>query len=402
MVETFAYEARNPDGQLVAGTIAADTLEQAGRLLGDRELFVVRLAIDRAVKRRSREDGRATRPQVAWCISQLSVMVETGVRLGDALEYLARQASDPKLKRLLQQVSRTVHEGRSFSEALEAYPRSFPPSLVALIRASEMSGTMGQVLRRASDYLMHDLQVLRRMRSALMYPAFMFTLCLAVTVFLLIFILPRFEAIFASRQSTLPGPTRALMALSDSIVRDWYLWGGAALLLGGAAMLWRGTAIGRRQLDVLSLRVPVVSNVMHKLCQSRMFRAMAILLDAGVPLIDAIDIVKEVVANHAYKALWVRVDEHIRHGENLSTPLLASPLVPESVTHMIESGERSGRLPFVFARLADFIEDEYDRAVKTATQFIEPCMILCMGGIVGFIAAALMLPLFQASQVAGR
>src|SRR5690606_15114987 len=156
-------------------------------------------------------------------------------------------------------------------------------------------------------YLLNDLQVLRRMRGAMMYPAFMGLLCVAVVVFLLVFILPRFEEVFASRQATLPAPTRLLMTLSDSIIAYWYAWGGGVLLAGVIVAGWRRTRAGKRQLDGLMLAAPVLSGVTHKLCQSRTFRTMSILLEAGVPLVDAIEIVRDVVGNSYYRDLWGEV-----------------------------------------------------------------------------------------------
>ena len=395
----FAYEARDEDGRLTAGSIAAESLEHAGLLLSQRNLFVVRMAGDRTRGHRADVRGHATRAQVAWCMSQLSIMIETRIRLVDALECMARQATQPRLKALLEQINKGVQEGRPLSDAMEMSPKSFPSSLIAMIRASEMSGTMGQVLQRSSTYLMNDLQVLKRVRGALMYPAFMFTICLAVTVFLVTAILPRFADIFASRGALLPFPTRVLMALSQSLLLHWYVWIGGLLIVLLAAIIWSRTSLAKQQRDFLAIKLPVFSGIFRALYQSRVFRASAVLLDAGVSIIDVMKIIQDVVPNTQYRNLWREVDDQIQRGEHLAGPLLSSSLVSESVAQMIDSGDRSGKLGLVFSRLADFMEQEYDRAIRTATQFIEPCMILCMGSIIGFVAASLMLPLFQVGRV---
>lgn len=403
-MQKFAYEARDDEGQLTGGLITADSLEQAGELLSQRNLFVVRLGADHASTAGTTDQpeahrGAASRAQVAWCMSQLSIMVETGIRLSDALEYLARTASEPRLKALLQQVSQHVHEGRALSDAMAQFPHAFPSSLTAMIRASEMSGTMTHVLQRSAAYLMNELQVIKRIRGAMMYPVFMFLICVSVTVFLLTVILPRFAEIFASRGATLPLPTRMLMGLSESLIAGWYVWLGGSVLIVVGGWMWFRTPLGRRQRDYLVLNLPVLSTVFNTLYQSRSFRTLSVLLNAGVSLLDAIKIVQEVVPNVYYRDLWREVDSHIQHGERLAGPLLNSERIPEPVAHMIDTGDRAGRLGLVFSRLADFIEQEYDQAIRSATQFIEPCMILCMGSIIGFVAASLMLPMFQASQV---
>lgn len=401
-MQNFAYEARNEDGQLISGMIPAENLERAGQLLSERNLFVVRVAVDRNHARRAAGRGRATRIQIAWCMSQLSVMVETGITLSEALSCLARQASDPRFKKLLEQVSKSVQEGRSFSEALEMYPKSIPPTLTALIRASEMSGSLGKMLRRSSAYLLNDIKALKQARGAVIYPVFTFVLCLAVTVFLLTVILPRFANIFASRHALLPVPTRVLMAMSGNLISYWYLWLTGAVAVIAAGVLWLRTSLGRRQRDSFVLSLPLLSGVFHALYQSRMFRTMAILIEAGVPLVDVIKFTQDVVGNASYRNLWAQVGEQIRRGERMSGPLLASTLIPEPITQMIDSGERSGKLGLVFTRLSEFIEEEYNQAIKNAMQLIEPSMILFVGVIVGFVASALMLPLFQISRVVAK
>ncbi len=396
----FAYEARDAEGQLRTGYIDADSVEQAGQTLSERALFVVRLAADRDNAKPERLRGRATRAQVAWQMSQLSIMIDTGIRISEALDCLSKQAREPKLRLLLEEVSRSVQEGRSLSDAMAQFPDSYPRSLVAMIRASEMSGTMGEVLHRCSDYLLTELQIIKRVRNAMLYPLFMLILCLAITVFLLTVILPRFESIFADRGAVLPAPTRVMMALSQNMLQYWAVWIVSAGAVVGGAFAWLRTDTGRAQSDALLIRLPVLERVFNTLYQSRAFRTLSVLLDAGVPLVETMRVLRDVTPNRQYRELWKQVDGRIRHGESMAGPILTSPLIPEPVAQMIDSGDRSGRLTYVFGRLADFVEQEFDDAVKTATQFIEPCMILLMGGLVGFIASALMLPLFQASRVA--
>ncbi len=398
----FAYEARNESGELVSGFVSAESVELAGRLLSDRNLFVVRMGTDRANAPRVKEHGRASRADVAWCMSQLSVMMETGMLLSEALQCLSRQVSDPKLRRLLQDVSKSLQEGRSLSQAMDLHPRSFPPTLRALIRASEMSGSLSKVLRRSTDYLMNDLRAIKQIRGAMMYPLFMFLMCIGVTIFLLTVILQKFVEVFETRGAALPGPTLVLMAISDNLVNHWVGWVLGTIAAVTAVVVWTRTAAGKRHLDHLALATPVVSNLFNALYQSRTFQTIAILLEYNVPLPDTVAIAREVVSNSLYQDLWKRVDEHIRRGDKMSTPLLDCPFVSEPVALMIDAGERSGQLALVFARLGEFLEDEYNRTLKTSVQFIEPCMILFLGTLVGFIAAALMLPLFQASQIAGH
>lgn len=395
----FAYEARNSDGELTAGLLTADSLEDAGEQLRTQNLFIVRIAVDEDRQPDVTAKASATRAQIAWNLSQLAVMVETGIGLGESLDILARQASTPQLKSLLQNISESVREGMPLSDAMARHPKAFPSSLIAMVRASEMSGTLSSVLRKSAGYLVNDLKVIKRIKTALLYPAFMLVLCVTITVFLLTVILPRFAEIFSARDALLPLPTRILLGLSNSITTYWHIWIITACIAALLTSMGIRSKLGAAFGDWLTIRVPVISNLFNKLYQSRMFRAMAMLLDSGVPLVDAVAVVQDVVPNRHYRALWAKVDEQIRHGEPFSKPFLSSDLMNESVAQMIAGGDRAGRMGFVFNSLADFIETEYDQAVRAATQFIEPVMILIMGGLIGFIAAAMMIPLFQASQV---
>lgn len=393
----FAFEARNENGALTAGVISADSADDAGMMLGQRNLYVVRMGSETEVVQRRLKKGRASRADVAWQMSQLAIMVRTGIMLTDALEILANQATKPHAKALLEQVSKTVNEGRPLSEALAEFPGTYSPSLLSLIRAGEMSGNMTLVLDRSSQYLMSEMKAIKRIRSALMYPAFLFLACTGVTVFLLTVILPRFAAIFASRGAVLPLPTRMLMSLSHSLVADWNLWLGGTFALILLAVLYLRTARGRLQRDFLAVRAPMISHVFNKFYQSRAFRTLSILLQAGVPLLESMKVMRDVVPNTYYVRLWKDVDAHIQRGDRLAAPLLAAPFIPESIGRMIDCGDRSAKLGFVFEQLAEYAEDEYDQAIKLATQFIEPVMILLMGSTIGFVAASLMLPLFRSS-----
>ncbi len=396
-MSNYAYEARTSDGRMTSGMLTARSLEAAGRTLSDQNLFVLRLAPDTQGKT---EAGRAhaTRDEVAWCMAQLAVMVETGLRLSESLSCLAQQARTPRLRRLLSSTSDSVSQGRPLSEAMGDHPRSFPGSLIAMIRAAECSGSMTAVLQRSSAHMMLDRQTIRRVRAAMLYPLFMLALCVGVTLFLLIAILPRFAEIFASQGAILPLPTRALIATSNHSMQHWPLWIGICAAACFAITLWARTPTGRDRIDGIAMRTPLLSRVLSAYGMARAFRTMAVLLNAGVPVLDAVRITQDAVSAGHHRRLWRDVHEQISHGGRFAAPMLESPLIPPHIAQMIDSGDRSGKLGFVFNRLADFLESEHEQAVKSATQFIEPLMILCMGGLVGFVAASLMLPLFQAGQ----
>jgi type IV pilus assembly protein PilC len=403
MKTDFHYEARNANGQLVGGTISADSVEQASDMLGDQELYITRLAVERTRSRRTVSRfraARASRTQIAWLMSQLSIMVEAGIPLSEALHITTRQVSKPNLRALLEDVCKSVDEGVPLSDAMGKHPGSFPPSLIAMIRASELNGTLSQMMKRSSQYLHNDVQTMRRIRGVLIYPAFMILLSVGVVLVLLTFVLPRFAAIFVARGAALPVPTRILMAMSNHLINYWFEWAAGTIVICAVTVIWLHTSIGRYYRDVLLLTIPVFSKILHGLYQARAFRTIALLVKGGVPIMDVITIAQTITPNALYQKLWSDVEQQVRDGSNLSAPLYQSKLISESVAQMFEAGERSAQLSQVLSCLADYTEEEYNQTLKAAMQLIEPCMILFIGGLVGFIAAALMLPLFRASQLA--
>lgn len=398
----YQYEARGDDGQLVRGSIDADDRDRAALLLSQRGLFVIRLSDQPRPLASATARPKAKLHEVAWQMWQLSVMIESGISLRNALSCLSRQSSQPRLRALFEDVSRSVEDGRPLSEAMLRHPGSFPASLIAMVRASELTGKLSEVLLRASTFLMKDVQVMKKMRSTVVYPVFMLAICLAVTTFLVLFVLPRFASIFAAHGAELPLPTRVLLALSRSLVEDAHLWLGGGVAIVTSAVVWGRSAAGRRQLDYLAVSLPGVSPVMNMFYQTRSFRTLSILLETRASLVDSVRIVRSGVANSYYRELWQAVEEQVLVGEQLAAPLFASAFIEESVAQMVDNGDRTGQLGKAFGRLADFMEERYEHTIKAAMQLLEPVMILAMGFIIGFVALAMMLPLFRAAGVVSQ
>jgi type IV pilus assembly protein PilC len=330
---------------------------------------------------------------------QLSVMVDTGVPLSEALTGLSEQSVSEQFAAVLKSIVQEVTAGKDFSSTLEKYPRAFPRYYVSLVRASEISGTMGPMLRKLSEYLLNQRETAKRVKGALIYPAFMFLMSIGVTIFLLTAVLPKFTAIFASRKAALPLPTQMLMAISHSLMYYWYAWiGGAALLVTLVWLLLR-TEAGQRGFDWLKLNLPIFGPMFHKLYLSRSLSTMGTMITAGVQMLDSLSIVRDVAANRFYAELWTEVHDRVQNGQQLSEPLLKSPLVPKSVAQMITSGEKTGELPNVLNRISAYMEEDLRTAIKTATQFIEPVMIGMMGILIGGVAIAMLMPILTISRV---
>lgn len=400
----FMYRSRDAQGELVTGVVQAATVEEAGRMLRGEGKVVVNLE--------PAEDGGNTtqrspaligggvkRQQVITFVHQLAVMLETGVPLSEALHCILEQVEHEAFRAVLEDVTQHVQAGGQLSAALARHPQVFPHIMLSLIRASEASGTMGTMLERVSRYLAYEQAILKKVRGAMTYPAIVFVLVIAVTLFLLTFVLPQFTELYATRGAALPGPTRALMSVSDALLGYWYAWVAGAAGLGLLFVFGRRTVTGRRVIDYAKLNTPLFDRLFTKLYIARACRTMGIMLNAGVPILEMIAVVKQVTRNVYYEELWDAVDERLRQGSQLSDAMLSSPLVPRAVGQMIHSGEKAGRLSQVVERIAEYTEEEFDQQVKQTTQFIEPALVCVMGGIIGFVAIALLLPILSASQV---
>jgi type II secretory pathway component PulF len=400
----YQYQARDGAGALASGILAAQSAEEAGKLLRNEGKYIVR--IDELIE--SADDGelslaqharRVRRQDVIFFAHQMAIMIETGVPICDALESIVEQSGNPSFKAVTRDVATQVQSGLEFSRALSRYPNVFPTVMIGLIRAAEVSGTMGQMLERISDYMTKEMRTTKAIRGALAYPLFMVLMTLGVTIFLMAFVLPRFSAIYTAKGQALPAPTQVLLAVSGALINYWKGWlgGAVALAIGG---VWFGrTPTGAKMIDWCKLNLPLVKTLSIQLYVTRSCRTMGMMVNAGVPMLDAVEITGHVTNNYYFGELWRSVDQHLRQGMQLSDPLFASTLIPRSVVQMIRSGEKSGRLGHVLGKIAEFTEEEFDRSVKGATQFIEPLMIVVMGGLIGFVAISLLLPIFNVGKV---
>ncbi|MEM9295497.1 MAG: type II secretion system F family protein, partial [Planctomycetota bacterium] len=345
--------------------------------------------------------GRIKRAEVVAFSHQLAVMIDTGVPISEAMACIVSQTPNPAFQAVLDRVASVIRGGDKLSTALQAHPRIFPRVMISLVEAAEASGGLGQMLERVSEYLAKERAIVAKARGALTYPAVMLGLALVIVVGLVMFILPRFEKLYTAKGSALPGPTQVLLGVSNAITAQPWAWLAGGVGLAVAFALYRRTDAGRRQLDALRLAAPVIGPLTRQLFLARATRLMGTLFAAGVPILDIIRLVRKVTRSHRYEQLWDHVSAHLERGGQLSDALEGSELIPPDVRQMILAGEKSGRLEQVLTKVADFSETEFDERVKTATQLLEPMMIVAMGVFVGFLALALLLPVFQASTATG-
>lgn len=342
---------------------------------------------------------RVSRKDVIQIISQLTVMIETGVTISEALDSIAAQSEKLPVRRLMEDLSRMVKSGTDLSSAMSRHSRSFPHVFVALIHASEKSGMLSKLMARGAQYMRDEQEIRGKVKGALTYPSVMFAFALATTCFLLVYVLPKFTAIYASKAAVLPRPTLALMELSAFVTNHYIALPVSMLTAAVSLYFYFHTQSGKRVWDYLQLRVPVAGAMFRKLHLSRSLRTIGTMAGAGVNLMDCVHTAQYLCTNSYYKELWETVAEQIEAGRQFSEPLFHSPLVPRSFAQMLHSAEKSGKLAQVMEQVSTYSEQELKESLTALTRYIEPAMIAGMGLLIGGVSLALLLPIFSISKV---
>lgn len=405
---TYSYRARDASGTVVSGSMVASSAKEVSTKLRADGKFVIAVD-DRPHRMASAPDADSIRKRqaakrvrrddvIAFC-QQLSVMLDTGVPLAEALDAFRKQTPKPEFQHVLAAVSHDVSGGETLSVAMERWPSVFPRIVVSLMKASEASGTMALMLGRVGDYLSKERRTTRQIKGALSYPIFMLLIGLGLSVFLMLVILPRFAKIYEGKGASLPTPTKILLAASEFLRDDYLMWGPPLIVAVVGGLIFAHTSRGRSILDWLRLHVPVLRTMYRQLYITRAARTMSTLLAAGVNLLDIIDICRTLTGNRHFNRVWNQMESGVRDGRQLSESIVDSEYIPANVASMIASGERSGRLAEVMERIADFADEELENAIKQVTSYIEPIMILIMGVVVGGVAMALLLPIFKIGNV---
>jgi len=394
---TFTYRVRDPLGKVHEGLLEAGSLEDAAQQLR-RDGFQILELQEAEQSEGSLWPRRVSKQELIYFTTQLALMVDTGIPLATAIGGILEQETNPTLRKVLEQLKKSIEAGEDFSAALAEHPKLFDRTYVALVKASEASGALGSMLDRIAGYLRKELETRGRVRAAMAYPMVMLVLAIGVTIFLLTYILPKFIPLFASRGVELPKMTRMVMGVSHVLTDYWYFWlAGLVLLIVGFS--WgRRTPVGRQMLDWVKIQMPILGPMFRKVAISRSLRTLGTMLASGVPMLDSLRLSAEVAGNCHYEQLWNRVLDQVTGGKRICEVLVTSPLFPRVLVQMIAAGEETGQLHVVLQRVSAYYDQEVEMAIKTATSMIEPLMISLMGVVVGGIGMALLLPIFSLSR----
>jgi type IV pilus assembly protein PilC len=327
-------------------------------------------------------------------------MIGAGLPVMECLDILAEQADDPGFKASLYKICSDVRTGTDLSSALGRHPRIFSNIYVNMIRAGEASGQLDTILVRLADYMEATESLKRKIKSAMTYPCISLLMIFAITAFLLIFIIPKFEKIFLDMGVSLPLPTRIVLGVSNTVSNPFFMGIFVAVVVGLAVaiIMLKRTRKGRYVWDTMMLKLPVFGGLLQKVAISRFSRTFATLLRSGVAILGALEIVASTSGNAVVEEAVGASREAIRQGEPLARPLADTPIFPPMVVRMIRVGETSGSLEVLLEKISEFYDEQVDATVESLTSLIEPMLIGVMGFVVGGIVLSIFMPIFKMQE----
>jgi type IV pilus assembly protein PilC len=343
-------------------------------------------------------ERKTIKPRVLMIFTrQLATLIDAGLPLLRALTVLAKQERDAVLKKTITNLSDAVQGGSTFSEGLAQHPRIFNDLYVNMVRAGELGGVLELVLSRLAEFQEKAQKIKNKVVAAMVYPIIVMFLALAIMAFLLVFIVPRFEAIFQDMLGDKPLPTITLFVIgvSNAVKNQWVIIVGAIVLATVALQFIGRTAGGRAAIDRFKLRVPLFGDLLRKTAISRFTRTLGTLVTSGVPILQALNITRETAGNSNIAAAITKVHDSVKEGESIVQPLEASGEFPPMVVSMIDVGEETGQLPEMLLKIAEVYDDEVDNSVAGLTSMLEPIMIVFLAVVVGTIVIALFMPLIS-------
>ena len=399
---TFAYSGRSRAGQSVAGERIAETMEAAISALRREQIQVTQIAPvkDKAVQKAKAKGASAK--DLAVFTRQFSVMIGAGLPLVQCLDILGTQAEDKNFGAVILATRADVENGMSLADAMKKHPKAFDALFTNMIAAGEAGGILDAILKRLATYIEKAVKLKGQVKSAMVYPIAVVVIATVVVSLILWKVIPTFASLFAGLGAQLPLPTRIVIALSNGLVRYGLFIIAGLVGLGFAFRSYYATSNGRRVVDRIVLKLPVLGILMRKIAVARFCRTLSTLLSSGVSILEALDITAKTAGNAIVEEAIYTTRKSIEGGETIAAPLAQTAVFPPMVVQMIGVGEATGALDTMLGKIADFYEEEVDVAVAGLLTLLEPIMIALLGGVVGGIVIAMYLPIFAlVSQLTG-
>jgi type IV pilus assembly protein PilC len=399
---TYIYKARDVSGKAVKGTMDAaskgevvDKLHKMGFMATQIKQSMTDIKIESFLENLK---SVGTDDMILFNI-QLANMINAGITILMSLDTLNKQVSNNRLKNAVGNIKRNIEAGDSFSESLSKHPRIFSGLFINMIKAGEASGKLDTVLARYAEYFEHQADLKQKIKGALFYPAILLIAGILVTLFIVTFVIPQFAQIFIQSGISLPAVTLVLYKVGISLKAYWYVVILASAIIWLAFKAYARTSKGKMTLDKLKLTLPIIGPLHRKAAISRFARTLGTLVASGVPILQSLDIVKEVVGNEILANTVAAVRSTVERGEHIADRLKISEEFPPDTVQMIAVGEESGNLDHMLNKISDFYDMSLGYTIKRLTAIIEPLFLLIMGSMIGFIMASMLLPIFDMIQM---
>ena len=394
----YRYHATTEEGQRIHGVAQATSIKTAMAGLVEQGYDVSTLKAKRNVLQFEITRKKLKQDELMHFSRQLSAFVRAGIPLIEALEVIEEETEDKVLREVLIGVRDSLTTGETFSDALRPYESLFPKFYVDMVRAAELTGSLDDVLAELSGYIKRDLEARNQIKSALMYPAIVLVMAIGTVIVLSTFVLPRFKTFFEGFHATLPLPTRMLISFTDFVSSYWPFIVLAIVLLIAIPMALVRTTRGRRAKDKMLLRMPVIGQVILFAIIERFCRLLAAMMQAGVPLPEAMNVLGDATNNVVFRQGIADVHAAMMRGEGLARPLAETKLFPGAITQMIKVGENTGTLNEQLTVGSDFYGQELEYKIARLTALFEPAVIVFMGVAVGFVAIAMISAMYGIYQ----
>lgn len=395
----YTYKAMRPNGETFEGTFVAETEREVVEMLKGNNNYPIHIEERQLVGTRevAFAKGVGSKDLTMFC-RQLAAMLRAGSTITRSLDIMKRQLTNKRLKEAVSTMHSDVQKGIVLSESMAKYPKIFPTLMVYMIESGEVSGTLDVILERLATYFEKDAKLKNKVKSAMVYPIVLITVSIGVVFFLVNFILPTFVSMFESGGVDLPGVTKALLAISEFTRNNGILLFMMFILVVLALVQYVRSDSGRRQVDSLKLRLPVLRDLNTKILTARFSRNLSTLLSSGVPLLTALKNLADIINNQVVADAILTYREEIQKGNELHQLIREGGLFPPMLDGMMEIGKESGTLDEILEKTADYYDDEVEHALQRLVTLFEPAMILILAFIVGFIVIAMVTPMFDMFQ----
>jgi type IV pilus assembly protein PilC len=392
---TFAYSARPlAGGDIRSGEVELSSKDEVLAYLHKQKLVPVSVREKQAQFTLAFGSGISTRDIVIFT-RQFATMINAGLPLVQSLDILAEQTENESLRKVIQEVLYDVESGHTLADSMRKHPRVFTDLYVNMVAAGEAGGILDTILLRLATFLEKNDALVRKIKGAMIYPAVIFSVAIIAVVILLIFVIPVFQNMFDGAGIQLPGPTRMVIWMSDSLQAYWWALGGGALVFGFLLRQVYRTDGGELAIDRLLLRFPILGDLLRKSAVARFTRTLGTLVSSGVSILEGLEITAKTSGNRVIHDAVMGSRASIAGGETIAGPLKDSGVFPPMVVQMINVGEQTGGLDEMLTKIADFYDDEVDTAVEALLSAMEPVMIVVLGVIVGGMIVAMYLPIFD-------